>query len=230
MERLKAYKFRIYPTEEQEIFFVKTFGCVRKVYNLMLDERIKAYEEIKKDSSKKMTFPTPAKYKEECPFLKEVGSLALANAQLKMKWYDNQLQKRSINFEPIAKMIYTINASFDSNWYGASKCDLEHVIPRKLIQKTANNVIISGGTLGNLMFLDSSTNRAKKEKFMYTYINNDAVEVNQEFIDLHFYPQKKNLIAVKIELESTGNDYSNTQAVIKNRGNDIITALVKQLG
>ncbi|WP_422563165.1 helix-turn-helix domain-containing protein, partial [Enterococcus cecorum] len=26
MERLKAYKFRIYPTEEQEIFFAKTFG------------------------------------------------------------------------------------------------------------------------------------------------------------------------------------------------------------
>lgn len=75
-------------------------------------ERLKAYEEIKKDSSKKMTFPTPAKYKEEFPFLKEVDSLALANAQLKMKWYDNQLQKRSINFEPIAKMIYTINASF----------------------------------------------------------------------------------------------------------------------
>ncbi|MEQ3488630.1 helix-turn-helix domain-containing protein, partial [Enterococcus cecorum] len=24
MERLKAYKFRIYPTEEQEIFFAKT--------------------------------------------------------------------------------------------------------------------------------------------------------------------------------------------------------------
>ncbi|MDM8183579.1 helix-turn-helix domain-containing protein, partial [Enterococcus cecorum] len=27
MKRLKAYKFRIYPTEEQEIFFAKTFGC-----------------------------------------------------------------------------------------------------------------------------------------------------------------------------------------------------------
>ncbi|VTQ69702.1 transposase [Enterococcus hirae] len=33
MEQLKAYKFRIYPTEEQEIFFAKSFGCVRKVYN-----------------------------------------------------------------------------------------------------------------------------------------------------------------------------------------------------
>ncbi|PQB71294.1 transposase, partial [Enterococcus faecium] len=28
MERLKAYKFRLYPTEEQEIFFAKSFGCV----------------------------------------------------------------------------------------------------------------------------------------------------------------------------------------------------------
>ncbi|MDW0115323.1 helix-turn-helix domain-containing protein, partial [Sporosarcina thermotolerans] len=29
----KAYKFRIYPTKEQEDFLVKTFGCVRFVYN-----------------------------------------------------------------------------------------------------------------------------------------------------------------------------------------------------
>ncbi|PQC30676.1 helix-turn-helix domain-containing protein, partial [Enterococcus mundtii] len=82
MERLKAYKFRIYPTEEQEIFFAKSFGCVRKVYNLMLDDRMKNYEETKNDSSTKIKFPTPAQYKEEFPFLKEVDSLALANAQL----------------------------------------------------------------------------------------------------------------------------------------------------
>ncbi|MDT0901735.1 helix-turn-helix domain-containing protein, partial [Staphylococcus pseudintermedius] len=72
MERLKAYKFRLYPTEEQEIFFAKSFGCVRKVYNLMLNDRMKAYEETKKNPSKKMKFPTPAKYKEEFSFLKEV--------------------------------------------------------------------------------------------------------------------------------------------------------------
>jgi transposase, IS605 OrfB family, central region len=99
MERLKAYKFRIYPTEEQEIFFAKSFGCVRKVYNLMLDDRMKAYEETKKDSSKKMTFPTPAKYKEEFPFLKEVDSLALANAQLNLdKAYKNFFRDKSVGF------------------------------------------------------------------------------------------------------------------------------------
>ncbi|MDE9753927.1 helix-turn-helix domain-containing protein, partial [Staphylococcus delphini] len=90
MERFKAYKFRIYPTEEQKIFFAKSFGCVRKVYNLMLDDRMKAYEETKHVSSKKMKFPTPAKYKNEFPFLKEVDSLALANAQLNLdKAYKN---------------------------------------------------------------------------------------------------------------------------------------------
>ena len=99
MERLKAYKFRIYPTEEQEIFFAKTFGCVRKVYNLMLDDRKKAYEEVKNDPSKKMAFPTPAKYKKEFPFLKEVDSLALANAQLHLdKAYKNFFRNKSVGF------------------------------------------------------------------------------------------------------------------------------------
>ena len=99
VERLKAYKFRIYPTEEQKIFFAKTFGCVRKVYNLMLNDRKKAYEEVKNDPSKKMAFPTPAKYKKEFPFLKEVDSLALANAQLHLdKAYKNFFRDKSVGF------------------------------------------------------------------------------------------------------------------------------------
>ncbi|MDN3095790.1 IS200/IS605 family element RNA-guided endonuclease TnpB [Enterococcus faecalis] len=99
MERLKAYKFRLYPTEEQERFFAKSFGCVRKVYNLMLNDRIKAYKETKNDASKKMNFPTPAKYKKDFPFLKEIDSLALANAQLNLdKAYKNFFRDKSIGF------------------------------------------------------------------------------------------------------------------------------------
>ncbi|MDN3079632.1 IS200/IS605 family element RNA-guided endonuclease TnpB [Enterococcus faecium] len=99
MERLKAYKFRIYPTEEQETFFAKSFCCVRKVYNLMLGDRMKAYEETRRDSSKKMSFLTPAKYKQDFPFLKEVDSLALANAQLNLdKAYKNFFRDKSVGF------------------------------------------------------------------------------------------------------------------------------------
>ena len=43
----RAYKFRIYPNDEQKILFAKTFGCVRMVYNPWLDRKIRQYEENK---------------------------------------------------------------------------------------------------------------------------------------------------------------------------------------
>jgi len=86
---LKAYKYRLYPTKEQQVFFNKTFGCVRFIYNKMLNDRIQAYEKHK-DSGEKSKYPTPAQYKSEFPWLKEVDSLALANAQLNLdKAYKN---------------------------------------------------------------------------------------------------------------------------------------------
>ena len=69
-----AYRFRIYPTEEQKILLGKTFGCCRFLYNQMLNDKIQEYEK-----TKKMLKNTPAMYKREYPFLKEVDSLALAN-------------------------------------------------------------------------------------------------------------------------------------------------------
>ena len=98
MIQLKAYKYRIYPTEEQKIFISKTFGCVRLIYNLMLNDRIKSYEENKEDI-KKIKYPTPAKYKKDFEFLKEVDSLALANAQLNLdKSYKNFFRDKSVGF------------------------------------------------------------------------------------------------------------------------------------
>jgi len=77
---LKAYKYRIYPTEEQKEFFAKTFGCVRFVWNLMLNDKLNAY-----NNKEKIPRVTQAKYKSEYPFLKEVDSLALANVQLQLE-------------------------------------------------------------------------------------------------------------------------------------------------
>ena len=68
-----AYKYRLYPTQAQIQMFLKTFGCVRFIYNKMLADRIAYYRKIKKSLHN-----TPAQYKKEYPFLKEVDSLALA--------------------------------------------------------------------------------------------------------------------------------------------------------
>lgn len=76
----KAYKFRIYPTSEQQVMLAKTFGCVRFIYNRMLADKIKYYEETKQKLNN-----TPAQYKNEFEWLKEVDSLALANAQMNLQ-------------------------------------------------------------------------------------------------------------------------------------------------
>ena len=64
---LKAYKYRIYPNEEQINYLQKTFGCTRFIYNQMLADRIEHYKK-----TGKMLNSTPAQYKKEYPWLKEV--------------------------------------------------------------------------------------------------------------------------------------------------------------
>lgn len=93
-EMNKAFRFRIYPNKKQEELLQKTFGCARFIYNKMLGEKI-AYYELTGETLK----TTPAKYKEEYPFLKEVDSLALANAQLHLETaYKNFYQNPKIGF------------------------------------------------------------------------------------------------------------------------------------
>jgi putative transposase len=77
---LKAYKYRIYPTDAQVVFFAKTFGCCRFVWNKMQAKKLQAYRKKERISG-----ITPAKYKEEFPFLKEVDSFALCNVQLQLE-------------------------------------------------------------------------------------------------------------------------------------------------
>lgn len=90
----KAYKFRMYPNAAQKMMFAKTFGCVRFIYNKMLADKIKHYEE-----TKKKLHNTPAQYKTEFEWLKEVDSLALANAQINLQTaYNNFFRTPAVGF------------------------------------------------------------------------------------------------------------------------------------
>ena len=78
--RQKSYKFRLYPNQEQKQLFAKTFGCSRAIWNMMLADKIKHYEE-----TKETLYNTPAQYKKEFPWLREVDSFALCNVQLNLQ-------------------------------------------------------------------------------------------------------------------------------------------------
>jgi len=97
----KAYKYRLYPNQEQAVLIHKTFGCVRFIYNQMLANRKAIFEQYKDDREalKRQKQSLPADYKKEFTWLKEVDSLALANAQLNLnKAYTNFFRDKSVGF------------------------------------------------------------------------------------------------------------------------------------
>ena len=78
---LKAYKYRIYPNNEQKIQIAKTFGCCRFVYNQTLVYRKEVYEKEKKSVSKTdCNNYCNRQLKKEYEWLKEVDKFALTNA------------------------------------------------------------------------------------------------------------------------------------------------------
>ena len=112
----KAIKYRIYPTTEQITLIKKTFGCCRKVYNLMLSDKKDCYE-----TTKKFGHQTPAMYKQTYPYLKEVDSLALANVQLHLEqalrnYLKNKKQFGFPKFKSAkhARKSYTTNCQYPS--------------------------------------------------------------------------------------------------------------------
>ena len=78
---LRAYKYRIYPTDEQKVLFAKTFGCCRFVYNWALNLRIEAYKSDKRTVPyKEIQDCMVNELKAEHDWLKEVNSQSLLNS------------------------------------------------------------------------------------------------------------------------------------------------------
>ena len=107
----RAYKYRIYPDPEQQVAMRRTFGCCRKVWNLMLADKIAWYQQ-----TGTMLKNTPAQYKKDYPYLQEVDSLALANVQLQLQQaFKNFFEQPNVGFpkwksKKHPKRSYTTNA------------------------------------------------------------------------------------------------------------------------
>lgn len=72
-----SYKFRIYPTREQENLIQRTFGCCRFVYNHYLDQRIERYKSTGKTPTRFQQDKDLTLLKRDFLWLKEADSYAL---------------------------------------------------------------------------------------------------------------------------------------------------------
>ena len=72
-----SFKYRLYPTPEQTELFAKTFGCVRYVWNTLLDWRSKEYTLNANKINYTKTASKLVEIKRDIEWLNEVSSVAL---------------------------------------------------------------------------------------------------------------------------------------------------------
>ena len=95
----RGYKFRIYPTKDQEEFINQNIGACRFIYNSILAERKQYYEEHKKDESRTHKYKTEKDYKEEFEWLKQMDSYALCNEYMNLQTaFSNFFRSKKVGF------------------------------------------------------------------------------------------------------------------------------------
>jgi putative transposase len=114
----RGYKIRIYPNDDQIELFGKTFGCVRLIWNYSLMEKEYIYELLKDypDLLKSHSYKTPAAWKVDFPFLREVDSQALATAQQELiqsfkNFYSKSHRKPRYKSKKNERMSYTTHTT-----------------------------------------------------------------------------------------------------------------------
>ncbi|MGW3915972.1 RNA-guided endonuclease InsQ/TnpB family protein, partial [Streptomyces sp. NPDC005070] len=78
----RAFRYRFYPAAEQAAELSRTFGCVRVVYNMALEERTRAWygEQRRVSYAQSSAALTRWKKSEDLAFLAEVSSVPLQQA------------------------------------------------------------------------------------------------------------------------------------------------------
>lgn len=118
MLRHKAYKFRVYPTEEQAIQIDKTIGCSRFVYNHFLDLWKQTYKETGKGLTYNRCCSQLTQFKKQLTWLKEVDKFALQNSLKNLSDAYSRFFKKQANyprFKSKHKSSQSYKTSFTNN-------------------------------------------------------------------------------------------------------------------
>lgn len=113
----KGIRVRLYPTEEQEVLFDKTFGCCRFVHNQTLSDCKHSYEQTQHFPSKNECITNLVPLKEENEFLKEVDAKALQQSVRDLNSaFDNFFKNRDHFGFPKFKSKHSSKQSYRTPW------------------------------------------------------------------------------------------------------------------
>lgn len=144
----KGYKARLYPTNSQQEYFSKCFGCTRKVYNEILSRKLSYYE-----STGGSLDITPAALKEEFTYLREVDSAALGREYLEVNkafnnYYSGRAKRPRFHSKHSDRQSYSTNNQggnirFEGNYIKLPKIGLVKVRLSKKVPSNFKTVTVS---------------------------------------------------------------------------------------
>lgn len=203
----RAIMYRAYPTPEQQVLLSKTFGCVRFVWNHMLMDAQQFWDE-----AGVFFIPTPAKYKNEFPFLKEIDSGALCNAQLDLKEARKRHREDPKNVGvPTLKSKRKSKMSYTTNVHSYVKKDGQLVKTLELTQDAVH--------LPKVGFVKIKKHRSPGNGWQLKAATVSCTRSGKYFISL-LYEFEKDIHSIKPTKEnSLGLDYSSHDFYVDSNGN-----------
>ena len=103
MNRLVAYKYRLYPNKTQQTLLNKTMGCVRFFYN----QQVATFRTYDKETNPMPYFKTSTELRNEIEWMKEVSAAAIQQKEMDFKEYKKQFfsksRKKKIGFPKFKK-------------------------------------------------------------------------------------------------------------------------------
>ena len=103
MNRLVAYKYRLYPNKTQQTLLNKTMGCVRFFWN----NQVSTFKTYDKENNPKPKFKTSTELRNEIDWMQEVSAAAIQQKEIDFKEFKKQLfsksRKKKIGFPNFKK-------------------------------------------------------------------------------------------------------------------------------
>ena len=193
----KAFKYRLKPNSSQEELIQKTFGCCRFIYNKMLADKIEAYRQNGINLRN-----TPAQYKKEYDWLKEVDSYALCNEQMNLQSaYNNFFRSKKIGFPKFKSKKHSKKSYTTSNVNNSIRIENEKI------------------HLSKLGFVKIIQHRRIPENFIIKSATIIQTPTNKYFVSVlvEYYRDESNISLSKEN--SIGLDYSSHDFYVDNFGN-----------
>jgi len=86
LNKLKTYKFRLYPNKEQQTLLSKTFGCVRFFWNI----QVAMFNSFDKNTNPKPNFKSSTLVRKEFDWMQEVSASSIQQKEIDFKQFKNQ--------------------------------------------------------------------------------------------------------------------------------------------